>query len=65
MSQHESSTQETNIEKMNELVEEKNKETSEKQHSDPQAQRNQSLQDQAHTPDENNKLTNRNNNRTP
>lgn len=65
MSDHQSSAQEKNIKKMNELLEEKNQETSENQDFNPQEQENQSLKDQARTPDENNKLTNRNNNRTP
>ena len=65
MSDHQSSAQEKNIKKMNELLEEKNQETSENQDFNPQGQENQSLKDQARTPDENNKLTNRNNNRTP
>lgn len=65
MSQDKSSAQETNIEKMNELLEEKNKQTSGNQESNSQQQTNQSLQDQARNPNENNKLTTKNNNRTP
>lgn len=65
MSDHQSSEQETNIKKMNELLEEKNKDTSEHQESNQQEQTNQSLKDNARMPDENNKLTNKNNNRTP
>ncbi|WP_142828095.1 hypothetical protein [Planococcus soli] len=65
MSNHQSSEQEKNIEKMNAFLEDKNQETSEKQDFDPQEQKNQSLKDNARTQDENNKLTNKNNNRTP
>lgn len=65
MSEHQSSQQEKNIEKMKEIVEEKNEETSEKQDSNPQEQKNQSLKDSARIPDENNKLTNSDNNRNP
>lgn len=65
MSQDKSSAQETNIEKMNELLEEKNKQTLGNQESNSQQQTNQSLQDQARNPNENNKLTTKNNNRTP
>lgn len=65
MSQDKPSTQDTNIEKMNELLAEKNKGTSAQQHSDSQEQKNQSLKDQAQAPNENNKLVNKNNNRTP
>lgn len=65
MSQDKSSAQETNIEKMNELLEEKNKETSENQNFNHQEQTTQSLKDHTHNLDENNKLTTKNNNRTP
>lgn len=65
MSQDKSPAQETNIEKMNELLEEKNKQTLGNQESNSQQQTNQSLQDQARNPNENNKLTTKNNNRTP
>ena len=65
MSDHKSSEQETNIEKMNELLNEKNQAASETQNTDSQKKKNQSIKDQAHTPDENNKLTTKNNNRTP
>ncbi|RLQ91378.1 hypothetical protein [Planomicrobium sp. Y74] len=65
MSNHQSSEQEKNIEKMKELVDEKNQETSQKQDFNQQEQKNQSIKDQARTPDENNKLTDTENNRTP
>ncbi|TWT05404.1 hypothetical protein FQV26_13280 [Planococcus sp. CPCC 101016] len=65
MSDHQSSEQEANIKKMNELLEEKNKETSDQQDFTQQEQKNQSVKDSARIPDENNKFTNKNNNRTP
>lgn len=65
MSDHQSSEQEANIKKMNELLEEKNKETLDHQDFTQQEQKNQSVKDSARIPDENNKLTNKNNNRTP
>lgn len=63
MSDHKSSAQDTNIQKMNELLEEKNKKSSTTQDSTQQEQTNQSLKDSARIPDENNKLITENNNR--
>lgn len=65
MSNHQSSEQEKNIEKMKELVDEKNQESSQKQDFNQQEQKNQSIKDSARVPDENNKLTDTENNRTP
>lgn len=65
MSNHQSSEQEKNIEKMKELVDEKNQESSQQQDFNPQDQKNQSIKDSARVPDENNKLTDTENNRTP
>ncbi|XKE95449.1 hypothetical protein LG326_03700 [Metaplanococcus flavidus] len=63
MSDHKSSEHNKNVDKMKELLDEKNQETSQKQDFDQQEQKNQSLKDRARIPDENNKLTNADNNR--
>ncbi|TAA73020.1 hypothetical protein [Planococcus salinarum] len=65
MSNQQSSEQDKNIKKMNELLEEKKEQTSHNQNSNQQEQKNQSLKDGAHTPDENNTLTETKNNRLP
>ncbi|PKH09709.1 MULTISPECIES: hypothetical protein [Planomicrobium] len=65
MSDHKSSEHNKNVDKMKELLDEKNQETSQKQDFDQQEQKNQSLKDRARIPDENNKLTNADNNRNP
>ncbi|MCM3611745.1 hypothetical protein M4S82_10815 [Planococcus sp. MERTA32b] len=65
MSDNQSSGQNKNIDKMKELLDEKDQETSQKQDFDQQEQKNQSLKDRARIPDENNKLTNADNNRNP
>lgn len=65
MSNDQSSEQNKNIDKMKELLDEKNQETSQKQNFDQQEQKNQSLKDRARIPDENNKMTNADNNRNP
>lgn len=63
MSNQKPSAQDTNIQKMNELLEEKNKKSSTTQDSTQQEQTYQSLKDSARMPDENNKLITKNNNR--
>jgi len=65
MSDHKSSEHNKNVDKMKELLDEKNQETSQKQDFDQQEQKNQSLKDRAQIPDENNKLNNADNNRNP
>jgi hypothetical protein len=65
MSEHKSTEQETNIKKMNEVLEEKNKENSQKQNFDQEDKKAQSLKDSEHTPDENNILVETKNNRMP
>ena len=65
MSDNQSSGQNKNSDKMKELLDEKDQETSQKQDFDQQEQKNQSLKDRARIPDENNKLTNADNNRNP
>lgn len=63
MSNHQSSDQDKNADKMKELLDEKNQETSEKQDFNQQEQKAQSIKDNERLPDEQNTLINKNNNR--
>lgn len=65
MSNNQSSEQEKNIEKMKEFVDEKNQDSSEKQAFNQEEQKNQSIKDNEHVPDENNILIDTKNNRMP
>ncbi|QHJ72233.1 hypothetical protein [Planococcus halotolerans] len=65
MSNHQSSEQEKNIEKMKEIVDEKKQESSQEQDFNQEEQKNQSIKDNEHVPDENNILIDTKNNRMP